>query len=144
MNVQCYAYNSARHVTKTVRQQHNISFSHSSHLKVFIVSLLLQHSMNSLNSFWPSGQRKLSRNRFNFSIRHLNYALASHVHGNSFIHLTVLFISYLAASNALKMAVTHLNVTQLYALSLLHCNVSEIPPYLLTCLSSFLVYRNKR
>ena len=77
MNLQCDSYKNTKHVLQVVRLEHNEKLKSQLPSQGFIISVLLDHSLETLNSLWSSTQSKLPKNIFNFTVRYLNNTLAN-------------------------------------------------------------------
>ena len=60
-----------------MRQEHTEKLQSQLPSQVFIITFLLNHSLNQLNSLWSSAQSSLPKNIFNFTVRYLNNRLAN-------------------------------------------------------------------
>ena len=76
MNIQYDTYRNTKQILKAVRQNHTDKLRSDLTSQGFIITFLLNHSLETVNSFWSSAQSKLPKNIFNFTVRYLNNTLA--------------------------------------------------------------------
>ena len=77
MNIQYDTYRNTKQVLKAVRQNHTEKLSSNLTSQGFIITFILNHSLQAVNSLWSSAQSKLPKNIFNFTVRYLNNTLAT-------------------------------------------------------------------
>ena len=77
MNIQYDTYQNTKQVLKAVRQNHTEKLSSNLTSQGFIITFILNHSLQAVNSLWSSAQSKLPKNIFNFTVRYLNNTLAT-------------------------------------------------------------------
>ena len=76
-NIQYDIYSNTKQVLKTIRAEHTNRLQTQLKSQGFIISFLLEHSLQKLTSLWSKAQSKLPPNIFNFTIKYLNNTLAT-------------------------------------------------------------------
>ena len=94
MNVQYDSYKNTKHVLKKVRDEHTEKLQSQLPSQGFIITFLLNHSLNQLNSLWYSAQSSLPKNIFNFTVRYLNNTLANRTNLHKALFITWLFFLF--------------------------------------------------
>ena len=76
-NIQYDIYSNTKQVLKSIRAEHTNRLQTQLKSQGFIISFLLEHSLQKLTSLWSKAQSKLPQNIFNFTIKYLNNTLAT-------------------------------------------------------------------
>ena len=74
-NIQYDMYKNTKQVLKSIRADHTCRLQTQLKSQGFIISFILENSLQSLNSLWSKAHSKLPANIFNFSIKYLNNTL---------------------------------------------------------------------
>ena len=78
-NIQYDKYKNTKQVLKAIRTEHTERLQHQLTSQGYILSFLLDNSLNIANSVWYTVQGSMPRNIFNFTVRYLNNSLAARV-----------------------------------------------------------------
>ena len=76
-NIQYDIYSNTKQVLKSIRAELTNRLQTQLKSQGFIISFLLEHSLQKLTSLWSKAQSKLPPNIFNFTIKYLNNPLAT-------------------------------------------------------------------
>ena len=76
-NIQYGMYKNTKQVLKSICADHTFRLQTQLKSQGFVISFILEHSVQKLNSLWSKANNKLSGNIFNFAIKYLNNTLAT-------------------------------------------------------------------